>query len=129
MSAIAFLAWAAQMHALGKAFGSNRKAGHVTARIGDLAQSIQKSQRLKHRRVDADTDRRITGFNSPQGRAARKGSLGYDRCGQSPPTPGIPDILSEFAKTASYAQGRAVWSGHKESSCAIKANNVTPSFH
>jgi hypothetical protein len=91
------------MHPLREVFGGNREAGNVAAWICKLAESIQESQSLKHRRVDANADRGITRLNSPYRRATRKRSLRYDSCGQAAPAPGVPDILARLVKAAANA--------------------------
>jgi hypothetical protein len=37
-------------------FGSHREAGRVAARIGKFTQPVKEPERVKDRRIDADTD-------------------------------------------------------------------------
>jgi hypothetical protein len=102
MSLIARLAGATQSHSLGQLLGGEGKARHVPRRVRDVPQSIEQSQSLKYRGINADTRGRVAGFNTLQGGAGRERSFGYHGGGQLPSPPGVANVLPKLAQDAAY---------------------------
>lgn len=93
-----------------------RLSDAIVADVGDLAQTVQQTERLKNAGIDANADVGVAGLDSLQGRAGRKGALGYD-CHRQPPTPtGVVDVGAELAQGPPNGGRGIVW-----------GRNLTPS--
>jgi hypothetical protein len=78
ISAIAFLARAAQMDSLRQLLRSQGETYSVTTWIGELIQFIEKSKRLKYCRIYTYADRWVTLLDALQGWATSEGALRHD---------------------------------------------------
>ena len=68
------------MSAIGQVLGLQGQADGVSARICELAHSIEKTERLQDSRVDANAHRVVTRLDSPKRRAARESAFGNYFC-------------------------------------------------
>jgi hypothetical protein len=92
--------------------GRQRLADTVLTGIGDVSEGLEQTKGLKHTRVDADADPRVTLFDALQGRARRKGTLRYHGHWQAAPPAGIPNIGAQLAQHPADPGGRKVWRRH-----------------
>lgn len=69
-----------------------RLSNWVVTDVGDLAQTIEQSERLKDARINADADIGVPGLDLLQGRAGREGAFCDDSHWQPPAPTGIVDI-------------------------------------
>lgn len=84
----------------------------VIADVGDLAQSVEQSERQKNACIDADADVCVAGLDLLQGGAGREGALGHDRHGQASASTGVVDVRPEFTQRPPHGGGRVVRCGH-----------------
>jgi hypothetical protein len=103
-------------------FGGERQTHRISRRVRKLCQAIEKPQGLEHGCVDADADPVIAGFDASRRRAARKRTLGHDRCRDAAASPRVSDICAQLAKAATHCHGGSVWSRHVENSYSDKAD-------
>jgi len=97
---------------LGEVGAGERLADAVVADVGDLAQAVEKTERLQDAGIDADADIGVPSFHPLQRRPGREGALGHDRHRQPSASTGIMDIRPKLAQRALHCGGGCVWSGH-----------------
>jgi hypothetical protein len=112
IAALVVLGSTLQTDSLGQLLCRKSKTGRVATGIRELAQSVEKPERLKYGRIDADADGRITLFDPLQGGAAGERALGYDARGQAATAPGIAEVLSQLTQAAPHGGGGAMGGGH-----------------
>ncbi len=77
----------------------------IVADVGDLAQTVEQTRRLKDAGIDANADIGIAGFDSLQGRTGREGALGHDGHRQPPASAGVVDVSAKLAHGSSNGGG------------------------
>ena len=112
MSAIRVLGLTAQADAFGQLLGCQSKTGRIAGGICELAQPVEESKGLKHGRINSYAYRRIPLLDTLQRGTAGKGPVRYDRAWQSPPAPGISEILTQLPEATPNDDGWPVWCRH-----------------
>ena len=102
---------AREADAFGKTFFLQLAADRVKARVGDIGQPVDHTQREQHGRVNAERDARISALDPAQALAGGRGSLSQDSHGNAPPQPGVSDVLAQLAQGTCNRN----WRFHNES--------------
>lgn len=84
----------------------------VVADVGDLAQTVEQTERLQDAGVDANADTGIAGLDSLKCGPGREGPFRNHRHRQPSATTGVMDVSTEFAQHSSDGCRRGVWSRH-----------------
>ena len=113
MSATIALGCAPQADPLRQLLVGQRNACCVATCVGDLAQLIKKSQRLKHGGIDANAYCWISLFDALKSGPASKGSFSHNGSRETAPPSCIPEIVPKLAQSSSNANGRPMRGGHK----------------
>lgn len=113
MSATIGLGCAPQADPLRQLLVGQRNACCVATYISDLAQVIEKSERLKHGGIDANAYRWISLFDALKSGPARKGAFSHNGSREAPPSSCIPEVVPKLAQSSSHANGRPVGGGHE----------------
>jgi hypothetical protein len=97
---------------LGQFGAGERLSDAIVADVGNLAQTVEQTERLKNAGINANADVGVASLDSLQSRAGRKGALGHD-CHRQPPTPtGVVDVGAELSQGPPNGGGRIVWGRH-----------------
>jgi len=89
-----------------------RQAESVSAGIGELTQTLEQAQCLKHRRIDAHADGRVALLDPLQGRATGESAIGHYGGSQSATSPGVSKIVTKLAQAPVNCDGRAMRGRH-----------------
>jgi hypothetical protein len=120
MSAIAALGYTTQTYSFRQLLADHGETGRVLAWVGQLAQSIEESQGLQDRRVNAEANGGIALFYTLKRGSARKGTIGDYRRGQAASPSRIANVLPKLPESSTDGRGRAVRGRHGVSFLLLK---------